>query len=38
MWREHWAGVRSVVAKVAEGSIVLEAVWGGRDLVEEPPR
>ncbi len=25
IWREHWAGVESVVVKVAEDSIVLEA-------------
>src|SRR5215216_4372938 len=26
IWKEHWAGVESVVVKVAEDSIVLEAV------------
>ena len=28
IWREHWAGVESVVVKVAEDSIVLEADGG----------
>ena len=28
IWREHWAGVQSVVVKVAEDSIVLEADGG----------
>ena len=34
IWREHWAGVEIVIAKVAEDSIVLEAVRGDRDAVE----
>jgi len=29
IWREHWSNVESVVVKVAEDSIVLEAVSGG---------
>ncbi len=39
IWKEHWANVDSVVVKVAEGSIVLEA---GRDVpqsaLQEAPR
>jgi cold shock CspA family protein len=27
VWKEHWVGVDSVVVKVAEDSIVLEAAW-----------
>ncbi len=38
IWREHWSGVRCVVAKVADDSIVLEAVRGGRVADEDPPR
>jgi cold shock CspA family protein len=34
IWREHWAGVASVVVKVAEGAIVLEAD-GGVDSAAE---
>ncbi len=37
IWREHWAGVESVVVKVAEDSIVLEGIRGDLDTVEEPP-
>src|SRR4051812_43777086 len=35
IWREHWAGVESVVVKVAEDSIVLE---GGTGVLQSPVR
>ena len=34
IWKEHWAGVDSVVVKVAEDSIVLEADSGEHEAVE----
>src|SRR3712207_3987874 len=36
IWREHWAGVESVVVKVAEDSIVLEADGGENRATTEP--
>lgn len=38
IWREHWAGVESVTVKVAEDSVVLEAVGGATDVAGQPPR
>ncbi len=38
IWREHWAGVESVTVKVAEDSVVLEAVGNASDAPGHPPR
>ena len=38
IWREHWAGVESVIVKVAEDSVVLEVVGDASGVAGQPPR
>jgi cold shock CspA family protein len=38
IWKEHWAGVESVVVKVAEDSIVLEVAGTSRTAAEDAAR
>ena len=38
IWKEHWSGIETVVVKVAEDSIVLEAAPGGASLDEADGR
>ena len=38
IWREHWAGVESVTVKVAEDSVVLEAVGDAPGSAGQRPR